>query len=299
MSEVEKSRRGRWLLLPGLGLLTGFGLARSRERTHAASISERSLGPAAEPVRKPMEIRESVLRELMPGEPGTGGYYAAWGRGTADASSANHIEFQYAGIEHQTDAAMSGMWLFLATELLFFGGLFLIYAIYRSGYPAGTAEASRHANLIIGTINTVLLLTSSAIFSYGLGCARTGRNRPLFWTSIITGAIGVTFLLLKAYEWKDDFDKHLFPGPDFGITGTNAGGAQLFWSFYFIATALHAVHMIVGIGLVGWVGWNARKERYSPSYYTPAEVVGLYWSFVDMVWLVLYPSIYLVGGAGS
>ena len=177
MSELEKSRRGLRLLLPGLGLLTGFGLARSRERAHTASIQERSLRLAAEPVQKPMEIRKSVLRELTPGEPGTGGYYAAWSRGTADASSTSHIEFQYSELEHQSDAAMSGMWLFLTTELLFFGGLFLIYVIYRAGYPIGTAEASRHANLTIGTINTGTAANQQCHFFLWVGMRTDGPEQ--------------------------------------------------------------------------------------------------------------------------
>ena len=238
-------------------------------------------------------------RPLAAGELGAGGLYAAWDGASQDAAVAPHLELQYAGMQHQADAALSGMWLFLASEMLFFGGLFLLYLVYRAAHPAATAEASRHAELMIGTLNTVLLLTSSAVFSYGLGCARQGRNRALSWASLATLGLGVAFLLLKAYEWRQDFHQHLFPGPGFGLGGPDVGGAELFWCFYFIATGLHGLHMVVGIGLVGWIGWTARRGRYSPAYHTPVEVVGLYWSFVDMVWLVLYPTIYLVGRAGA
>lgn len=279
MSERRMARRLA-ALLPGLGLLAGLRhLARAGARRGMA--------------------REEAPRPLAPGEPGTGGYYAAWDAASDDAAVARHIGFQYAGMRHQADTALSGMWLFLATELLFFGGMFFIYAVYRSAHPAGTAEASRHAELAIGTVNTVLLLTSSAVFSYGLTCARQGRNRALSWASVITAGIGAVFLLLKGYEWMQDFDKHLFPGPGFAIAGPDMGGAELFWCFYFIATALHGLHMAVGIGLVCWIAWTARRGRYSASYHTPVEVVGLYWSFVDMVWLVLYPTIYLAGRIGS
>ena len=232
---------------------------------------------------------------LVEGEAGAGGFRSVWPASSEDGPVAEHIEFQYADMRHQSETAISGMWLFLATELLFFGGLFFLYAIYRHQYPAGTAEASRHAELTIGTINTVLLLTSSAVFSYGLGCAKQGRNRALFWACIVTALIGCAFLGLKIYEWSDDFDKHLFPGPGFAITGPGSDGAQLFWCFYFLATGLHGVHMMVGIGLVGWIAWRARRATFSSSYAVPVEVVGLYWSFVDMVWLVLYPAIYLSG----
>ena len=232
--------------------------------------------------------------ELALGEPGSGGYYGTWPAGTPSGRVARHIEFQYAGVEHQADTALSGMWLFLATEVLFFGGLFLLYMIYRAQNPVAFALASGQTELTIGTINTVLLLTSSAVFAWGLGYARLGDNRRLVWACGIVAAIGTAFLALKGWEWSDDFAKHLFPGPGFAITGPGRAGAQLFWCFYFIATALHGVHMIVGVGLVAWLGWTARQQRYSPDYFTPVEIVGLYWSFVDMVWLVLYPLIYLV-----
>ena len=244
-------------------------------------------------------MSDQHITALAEGEAGAGGLYTVWEASSADAPVAHHIEFQYADMAHQSSTALSGMWLFLATELLFFGGLFFLYAVYRHQYPAGTAEASRHAELAVGTINTVLLLTSSAVFTYGLGCAQQGRNRALFWASLATAALGCAFLGLKGYEWSDDFGKHLFPGPDFAITGPGSQGAQLFWCFYFIATGLHGIHMIVGIGLVGWIAWGARQSRFSPRYATPVEVVGLYWSFVDMVWLVLYPAIYLAGRIGG
>ena len=245
---------------------------------------------AAEPVQ-----RRSQLAGLQRGEPGSGGSYGTWQDGSRDAAVAGHIEFQYSGMEHQSETALSGMWLFLATELLFFGGLFLLYMVYRAQYPEAFAAASQHTELVIGTANTVLLLTSSAVFAWGLGQVRLGDNRRLFWACVGVGVLGVAFLVLKGWEWNDDLDKHLFPGPGFTITGPLNGAAQLFWVFYWVATALHGLHMIVGVGLVTWLGWTARRQRYSPGYTTPVEVVGLYWSFVDMVWLCLYPMIYLVG----
>ncbi len=281
MFERGLARRVATLVLPGLGLVAWL-----RYRWRRTWRGRRLLEPREAP------------RPLAPGEPGAGGYYAAWDPDSRDAAAARHIGVQYAGIAHQSDTALSGMWLFLATEVLFFGALFFIYAVYRSAHPAGTAEASRHAELAIGTINTVLLLTSSAVFSYGLGCARRGLDRRLFWASVVTAAIGTAFLLLKGYEWMEDLDKNLFPGPGFAITGPDSAAAQLFWCFYFVATGLHGVHLVIGIGLVGWIAWTARRGRYSPEYTTPVEAVGLYWSFVDMVWLVLFPTIYLAGGIG-
>jgi cytochrome c oxidase subunit 3 len=237
--------------------------------------------------------------DQRPGAKGAGGLFAIWPAASEDGATAEHIEYQYSGIGHQRESALSGMWLFLTTEVLFFGALFLLYMIYRHFHPDGFAVASNHSRLAIGTINTVLLVTSSAVFSSGLGCIRGGDNRMLGRACLMTGALGTAFLLLKAYEWKLDFDDNLFPGPHFAITGDDAGGAQLFWSFYFVATGLHGLHMIVGIGLVGWIAWAARRRRFSAGYHAPVEVVGLYWSFVDMVWLCLYPMIYLVHRGAS
>jgi cytochrome c oxidase subunit 3 len=267
----------------------------------AALLFTRRRTPSIEPwpFETPAERHAARLAGVARGEPGSGGHYGTWSAGSPDAAVAEHIEFQYAGMEHQSETALSGMWLFLATELLFFGGLFLLYMIYRSQFPHAFAVASQNAEVLIGTVNTLLLLTSSAVFAWGLGHVRRGDNRRLFWACVIVAVLGLAFLGLKGWEWKDDLDKHLFPGPGFAITGPDNGGAQLFWIFYWIGTALHGVHMIVGVALVAWLAWTARQGRYSTGYFTPPEVVGLYWSFVDMVWLCLYPMIYLVGGVGS
>ncbi len=270
--------RGRArLLLSALAMLAGFLLARLR--------------PAADPVPAAAAPAQPAGQR---GAPAAGGKFTVWPPGTRDAEVASHIEFQYAGIVHQTETALSGMWLFLVTEVLFFGGLFLLYTVYRALHGEAFAEASRHARLWIGTVNTVLLLTSSAAFAYGFGRARRGDNAGLFRACIVTAVLGLLFLGLKGYEWILDFADHLFPGPAFPIHGASRGPAELFWCFYFIATGLHGIHMIVGVGLVGWIAHAARRRRFSPGYNTPAEVVGLYWSFVDMVWLCLYPMIYLV-----
>jgi cytochrome c oxidase subunit III len=270
------------LALLSVGLWTGFVLSRQR-------VTKATSAPVA-----PYRPRIVLTPDQRRGAPGAGGYFSVWPAASANGAVAEHIEYQYAGIRHQTDTALSGMWLFLVTEVLFFGGLFLLYIIYRYFHPIGFATASNHTQLAIGTINTVLLLTSSAVFSYGFGRARQGDNRTLFRVCVITAVLGIAFLLLKGYEWKLDLDDCLFPGPHFAITGNDAGGAQLFWCFYFVATGLHGIHMIVGVALVAWIAWAARRVRFSPGYHGPVEIVGLYWSFVDMVWLCLYPMIYLV-----
>jgi cytochrome c oxidase subunit III len=207
-------------------------------------------------------------------------------------------EFQYPSARHQAETAISGMWLFLATEVLFFGALFLAWIFARHWNVAGFDAGAQRTQLAIGTINTVILVTSSLTYSAGLAFIAAGNVRRLMQCLAATWLLGLAFLILKfGLEWGKDFADHLWPGPDFAVVGPLGRGAQLFFSFYFIATAIHGLHMVVGLGLVAWIMLLARRGRLSAGYRTPVEVVGLYWSFVDMVWLVLYPLIYLVGRA--
>lgn len=202
--------------------------------------------------------------------------------------------FQYASPTHMADTALAGMWLFLASETLFFGGLVFVWGAIGHVHRAGVALAVGHTNLVIGTANTVILLTSSAALTVGVLRARDGRNRVVLWACAATAGLGLLFLVLKGVEWALDIHEGLFPGPAFALGGPDAGGARLFYSFYFAATALHGVHMLIGLGLVAWIARRAHRREFSRAYSTPVEAVGLYWSFVDLVWLVLYPLIYLV-----
>jgi cytochrome c oxidase subunit 3 len=188
------------------------------------------------------------------------------------------------------------MWLFLATEVLFFGALFLTWIYSRHWNQAGFDAGARQTMLVIGTINTVILLVSSFVYSAGIAFIEAGNSRRLIQCCALAWALGVAFLILKfGIEWRSDFAKHLFPGADFAIQGPLGGGARIFFEFYFLGTALHGLHMVGGLVLVGWVIWRARRGEFSSAFYTPVIVVGLYWSFVDIVWIVLYPLIYLVG----
>ncbi len=209
---------------------------------------------------------------------------------------APHQHFQYASPAHQSDTAIAGMWLFLATEVLFFGGLLLAWIFCRHWQQAGFDAGGRETVLAIGTINLVLLVTSSFVYVCGLVFIEMNQPWRLVQCCILTIGLGTTFLVLKILEWLIDIHERLFPSMvDFKITGPDAGGARLFWSFYFVATSLHALHMIIGIGAVCWIAMQARAGRFSAKWNTPVEVVGLYWSFVDIVWIILYPLIYLIG----
>ena len=205
-------------------------------------------------------------------------------------------EFQYSSARHQAETAISGMWLFLATEVLFFGALFLTWIYSRHWNQAGFDAGAQQTDLAIGTVNTVILVVSSFVYSAGVAFIEAGNSRRLIQCCAAAWALGVAFLILKfGIEWRDDFNNHLFPGPGFAINGPLGGGARIFFVFYFFGTALHGLHMVLGLILVAWIIVCAWRKEFSSRYYTPVGVVGLYWSFVDMVWIVLYPLIYLVG----
>jgi cytochrome c oxidase subunit 3 len=205
--------------------------------------------------------------------------------------------FQYRNLRDQDATALTGMWLFLATEVLFFGGLFLCFIVGRHDNPGGFDIAAHETKLWMGAVNTALLVTSSLTYGIGVIFMRAGDSRRLIQALGLALALGAAFMALKfGVEWPDDFAEHLFPADKaFKIGGADQGGARLFFVFYFIATGLHGLHMLIGVGLVIWVMLRAKRGEFSARYHTPVVAVGLYWSFVDMVWLVLFPLIYLVG----
>ena len=201
--------------------------------------------------------------------------------------------FQYASPAHEADTAVAGMWLFLASEALFFGGLFFVWLVLRVRQPGGVTLGVEHTNLAIGTANTAILLTSSLAFSVGLQHARAGRNRATAWAALVTAGLGLAFLALKGLEWYLDLREGLFPGEGFKLTGESAPGAHMFFDLYWVATGLHGVHMLVGVALVLWIARRAWRGNFSRAFTTSVEVTGLYWSFVDVVWLILYALIYV------
>ena len=201
----------------------------------------------------------------------------------------------YDSPQHRDETAIAGMWLLLASEILLFGGLFLIFVVYSHTHAAGWALGVRHTSLTIGGINTALLLTSSMVYTLGVEATRNENARGIILAGLGAAGLGVTFLCLKGWEWHTELGEHLFPGPGFSLGGPQAGGAQLFYSFYFLSTALHGLHMLVGIGLITWVCLRVYRGRGTSLRVLPVEVVGLYWSFVDLVWILLFSVLYLIG----
>jgi cytochrome c oxidase subunit 3 len=205
------------------------------------------------------------------------------------------LQHHFDSMEQQRDASSLGMWVFLVTEILFFGGLFLAYTVYRSRYPVAFAEASRHLDITLGTFNTAVLIISSLTMALAVYSAALGRRKAIILFLLATMALGGTFLGVKAVEYTHKFHDHLVPGAGFRFPGPDARPAEIFFSLYFTMTGLHAAHMIIGIGLLTVLVLRARKGRYGPGYYTPVEVSGLYWHFVDIVWIFLFPLLYLIG----
>jgi cytochrome c oxidase subunit 3 len=207
--------------------------------------------------------------------------------------------FQYATLSQQHDAAQLGMWTFLATEVLFFGGLILGYCVYRYGYPDDFAAAGRHTKIVIGTLNTAILLTSSFVVAWAVAATKIGLARLAGSLLGAAALLGVLFLALKGYEYRAEYKENLVPGLNFVFDPTHARGAMLFFMFYFVATGLHALHVAVGVVVLATIAWKARRGAYSARYHGPVTVAGLYWHFVDVVWIFLFALIYLPGRSGA
>jgi cytochrome c oxidase subunit III len=221
----------------------------------------------------------------------------------AHGALAHHFD----NLEQQREAGVLGMWVFIAQEVMFFGGLFLAYLIYRMTYPDAFKAASNHLNWTIGTFNTAVLITSSLTMALAVWATQTGR-KPKVQVAFMAATVllGLTFLGVKAYEYREKFVDGLIPiagwfnpSKDLVHHWTEAGvtvqNVQMFYWLYFAMTGLHALHMIIGIIIIAPIMWWAWHGRYSPEYHSPVENFGLYWHFVDIIWIFLFPLLYLLG----
>jgi cytochrome c oxidase subunit 3 len=211
-------------------------------------------------------------------------------------TTAHPVAHQFDDAVQQHEASSLGMWIFLVTEILFFGGLFLLYVVYRDLYPDAFRAGSHHLNLQLGALNTVVLIGSSLTMALSVHAAQLGRHGALLINLALTIVLGSAFLVVKAFEYAEKFEHHLVPGPGFAFEGSVGPQVELFYCLYFLMTGLHAVHMIIGVGVLAVIWWMARRRRFGPGYFTPVEISGLYWHFVDVVWIFLFPLLYLLGG---
>ena len=210
---------------------------------------------------------------------------------------ANHslaLRHQFDDVAQQKDASTFGMWLFLATEVLFFGGMFCCYTVYRSLYPAAFGAASNHLSLLWGGVSTAVLICSSYFMACAVNSAATGKNKAIVGYLVVTILFAVAFLVIEMSEWHGLYQEGLMPGFNFTYNEGDPRHVQLFFSLYFSMTGLHASHVTIGIGLLTIVAFRAARGTFSPQYFTPVEIAGLYWHFVDLVWIFLFPLYYLI-----
>ncbi len=219
-------------------------------------------------------------------------------------------------MEQQREAGTLGMWVFLVTEIMFFGGMFLAYTLYRSYYPAAFSSGSNHLDITLGTVNTAVLIFSSFTMAMAVYFTQVGKQRPQVICLVLTLILGLTFLGIKGVEYKSKWDDHLIPGRLFAgnpfnptvaehgdedphklhlLEGASVRQVEMFYWIYFAMTGMHALHMIIGAGLLTFLLIFSLKGRFDPEYHSPVEVIGLYWHFVDIVWIFLFPLLYLLG----
>jgi cytochrome c oxidase subunit 3 len=208
------------------------------------------------------------------------------------------LQHHFEDLGQQHEASTLGMWMFLATEILFFGGIFCAYTIYRIMYYEAFRAGAHHQNWIVGTANTAVLIGSSLTMALAVWAAQMNRRKLTVLMLTLTLILGLTFIGVKAYEYSQHIHEGLFPGTLFTYVDEEhpelTKGVELFMTFYFGMTGLHALHMVIGAGLLIWMIFRARRGDFGPEYYSPVEIMGLYWHFVDIVWIFLFPLLYLL-----
>jgi cytochrome c oxidase subunit 3 len=210
-----------------------------------------------------------------------------------------HLRHHFDDMQQQFDSATFGMWVFLLTEIMFFGGMFGAYTVYRTMYPEAFASTSAYMNPLYGALNTAVLIVSSLSMALAVRAAHLGQQKVLQLMLLITMFFGTCFLVIKGFEYHEhwvDMKVPLIGGHwNYSEAPQFAHQAQILFCFYFFMTGFHAIHMLVGLGIMTTIFMMARKGTFSPAYYTPVEVSGLYWHFVDIVWIFLFPLLYLIG----
>ena len=232
-----------------------------------------------------------------------------------DAAEHQHVvlpqhRHHFATEEQQREAGSFGMWLFLLTEIMFFGGLFFAYLLYRNWYYDAFVAASNQLSIPLGAANTAILITSGFFMALAVWAAEVRKKALLVIFLVLTTLFGLAFLGIKYDEYHEKYEKHHIPGANFDVSqfinpsayGLNekplapdaAQKTQMFFFLYFAMTGMHALHMIIGIGLLVWLLARAQRGDFTAGYVAPIENFGLYWHFVDIVWLFLFPLLYLI-----
>lgn len=212
-----------------------------------------------------------------------------------EALDLDSLHPQYADLGQQRESATLGMWVFLVTEVMFFGGMITGYIAYRFAYPEAFRAGSMHMLFVAGTLNTALLISASLFVAFAVHGAREGSRKVLVGCLLIAMILGICFLAVKGYEYHDHWVEHKVPGPWFQWDGPDPRHAEMFFVLYFFLTGFHALHMLIGVTLLGFITYFAHKGRYTREYHNPVENAALYWHFVDVIWIFLYPMLYLIG----
>jgi cytochrome c oxidase subunit 3 len=222
----------------------------------------------------------------------------------SDVTTTAHTDQQHAhppGLQHhftnmtqQFEAAKLGMWLFLVTEVLLFGGLFVGYGIMHSKHPEAFVAAHHHLDWRLGALNTIVLLLSSFTMVMGVWAAQTGQRKKLIAFLLLTVILAMVFMGVKYVEYSHKFHEGLLPGKFYSHQGDTVPGQFMFFSFYFMMTGLHGIHVLLGIVAILWITFRAWRGHFSAQYYGPVDIVGLYWHLVDLIWIYLFPLMYLI-----
>ncbi len=219
----------------------------------------------------------------------------ALGWSEREALDRHSLHEQYREHDQQRESAKLGMWVFLATEVMFFGGMILGYIAYRDAYPEAFRAGSVHMLFLAGTLNTAILISASLFVAFAVHAAQVGDRKALVWFLAIAMLLGICFLSIKGYEYYEHWVDHKVPGISFQWDGPDPRHAEMFFVLYFFLTGFHALHMIIGVSILSFIVYFAARGRYTPEYHNPVENAALYWHFVDIVWIFLYPMLYLIG----
>jgi len=213
------------------------------------------------------------------------------------SSTTTHSPFMqhhFVDAEQQFDAAKMGMWIFMMTEILMFGGLFAAYIVYRLWFPELFVLASEELNTLWGGVNTVVLLGSSLTVAMAIKSAQLNQKKNIAINLGITLALAAIFMVIKYFEWTHKFHLGIFPGEFYSFEGIDHAKANIFFSLYYLMTGLHGIHVLIGMGLITWLLVRSTKGHFDSNYYNPIEITGLYWQFVDIIWIFLFPLFYLI-----
>jgi cytochrome c oxidase subunit 3 len=205
-----------------------------------------------------------------------------------------HLAHHFSSLERQVDATRLGMWLFLSTEVLLFSPLFVAYAVYRYSFPAAFAASSRSSEIWAGTVNTLVLITSSLTVALAIHFVRTDKPRIAVVCLAITIAFALAFLGIKAVEYTAHFHEHQLPGQFYRFEVVRQPGASMYWSLYFLMTGLHGLHVLIGMTVLSVILYRTAHGYYGSHYYVGIELAGLYWHLVDLIWIFLFPLLYLI-----